>query len=157
MDDYGDFEAEEFEQRPEAKAFERAGPTSKLAEVLDMPLDEGKVKSVDQRFFETVNRVGLQMIDVELEDITHNDINIMLEVGKNKLPGIKFKNPIGYVFGYIASQGGRKLVPKHIKKTIFGKEREKNEIKDLRTALFKEGGLTPPDIIKYSRLWMMLQ
>lgn len=152
-----DFEEVEYDERPEVKAFERAGPTSKLAEIIDRSLDDGKVKSADQRFYETVDRVVRQMMADNLGGLSENDINILLETAKNRLPGIKFKNPIGYIFGYVASKGGRSMEPDFVKTVIYGREKERQDITKLRENLFTEGGLKPPDIIKYGRLWLNLK
>lgn len=150
-----DFEIDdEPEFSAERSAFERISRGSKLAEISEHI--EGKTKTREQRFYENIDKTCRRMMDVNMSEMSENDINNILEIAKTKLSGTSFKNAIAYVYGYIASQGGRELDPEYVRKIIFGKKYEDIEVKKLRDLLFKEGGIKPPDVVKYARLWRSL-
>lgn len=157
-DDDFDFELADEQELQEFQAerasFERISRGSKLAEISEVI--EGKTKTREQRFYENVDKTCRRMMEVNMPEISENDISNMLEIASTKLSGAMFKNAIGYVYGFIASRGGRELDTEYVRKIIFGTKNEDIEIKKLREALFKEAGLKPPDIIKYARLWRNL-
>lgn len=153
-DDYGEYEDIQ-EYGEERNVFERAGPRNKLEEIAEVSIDS-KTKSIDQRFFEIIDKTCREMIDLNMNLISENDIDILLETAKNKVPGLKFKNPIGFIYGYIVTKGGRDMKPEYAKKIIFP-ENERSDISKYRQQLFKNNGIEPPDIIKYGRLWLKLK
>jgi hypothetical protein len=157
-DDDFDFELAEEQElqefQAERSAFERISKGSKLAEISEVI--EGKTKTREQRFYENVDKTCRRMMEVNMPEISENDISNILQIASTKLTGTMFKNAIGYVYGFIASRGGRELEPEYVQKIIFGNKNEDVEIKKLREVLFKEAGLKPPDIVKYARLWRNL-
>jgi hypothetical protein len=56
---------------------------------------------------------------------------------------MKYKNPAGYVFGYISTNGG----------TSYDPERIKAVIQIIPSAIAQEFGITDPDVVRYARLW----
>lgn len=147
MDD-GDFEEfNEFDgddYKAEIKAFERVGPSGKLEELLSgKKTREGKDATAEDRFLTTVDALSRGLNDDEHEVLTQKDINNMLEQSQ-KMIYLRFKNPAGYVLGYIASNAGTKITEKSIKKA-----------EKLIPKLGKNYGIELPDIIRYARHWKL--
>jgi hypothetical protein len=164
FDDEFDLDFEETSEqgfKAERAAFERIGRANKLAEISEVI--EGKTKTREQRFYENVDKTCRRIIDFGVLvipgdniEITESDIGELLDTAKTKLPGAMFKNAIAYVFGFITSRGGKKLKPDFINKIILGYDKEDPKQREFIKDLFKEGGIQPPDVVKYARLWQNL-
>jgi hypothetical protein len=134
----------------EVKAFERASSSGKLAELLSSPLILGEKKrgreiiSSEDRFLIAVDAMCRKMNAENIIKLTETDINTMLEK-TTLVSGLKYKNHIGYILGYIASHGGKSLKPEQIDYVI----------KKILPSMGEEGGITPPDVIRYARYWKM--
>jgi hypothetical protein len=155
MGDYdfedNDYDFEEADNlRSEVKAFERAGQSGKLAELLSSTVS-GKDKkggreaiSLEDRFLINVDSISRKLNSEEITNLTENDINIMLEKSQFIL-GLKYKNPTAYILGYIASKGGTNLDPVNVKFVI-------NKI---LPKIDKDAGIEPPDVVRYARYWKL--
>lgn len=133
----------------EAKAFERVGPGGKLAELLSSPaVLESKDKkgreaiAPEDRFLINVDALCRRMNSDGISKITETDINTMLEK-TTIIPGLRYKNYIAYVLGYLASQGGKTLKPEQVKLVIS----------KVLPQVAKDGGVEPPDVVRYARYW----
>lgn len=62
-----------------------------------------------------------------------------------EIPDIRYKNPEGYVLGYIASQGGRKMTVESYKRALLLLDRVNDK-----------DSLTPPDIVRYGAFWLKI-
>lgn len=132
----------------EQKAFERAGPTGKLAELLTGGQEVGKKKetvSPEDRFLIAVDALSRKINDESKVKISQNDIDEMLERTRS-IRNLKYKNPAGYILGYVASRGGRSL-----------KEKDVKEVIDHALPLVAEtNGVEPSDVLRYARFWRTL-
>lgn len=137
MDD--DFENEDSKFENEYGAFNRAGGT-KLSELLSTP--EGK--SPEDLFLIKMDAFCRKLDSGNIVKITENDINILLDK-TTVISNLKYKNYIGYVLGYIATQGGRTMDIKNIQ-----------EIINILPKIDNEAGIEPPDIVRYARFWMTI-
>jgi hypothetical protein len=142
--DYGEpkFEAE-------AKAFERVGPSGKLAELLSSPTaleDIGKrgreAISPEDRFLINTDAMCRRLNSENIVKISQTDINNMLEKTVD-IVGLRYKNYVGYILGYIASQGGKSMNAEQIKYVI----------KTILPQIGEEGGIAPADVVRYARYW----
>lgn len=152
-EDFGDMDPDMFEGEEdlvmEANAYERVGAQGKLSELLigqgalaDLQKKVNKENlTPEDRFLEAVNAISRKLNDNNLTTLSEEDINTMLEKATH-LPGIKYKNPVAYILGYVATKGGRKMTPTTVKDVI-----------DILPSV-DEGGVTPPDVVRYSRYWM---
>ena len=132
----------------EANVFQRVGPTSKLAEMLSVPLAIDPTKKgreaipPEDRFLINVDSLSRRMTSENIWKMTETDITYMLEK-TSQIVGLKYKNYVGYVLGYIATQGGRSMKNENIM----------NVINKILPRLEDEGGVKAPDVIRYSRFW----
>jgi len=146
VEDMGD--DQEYEM--EAKAFERVGGAGVLAELLSSSggliegLQDNKKKmreiSAEDRFLIFTDAFCRKLTSEGIVTVTERDITNILR-SSQKLPHIRYKNYVAYVLGYLASQGGRDLSAKNVR-----------DVLNLLPKI-KEGGVTPPDIIRYARFW----
>lgn len=132
----------------EANVFQRVGPTSKLAEMLSVPLAIDPSKKgrdaipPEDRFLINVDSLSRRISSENIWKLTEPDITYMLEK-TTQIVGLKYKNYVAYVMGYIATQGGRSMK----------KENVMNVINNILPKLDDEGGVKAPDVIRYSRFW----
>lgn len=144
-DGYSYDEKDDFQM--EIGAYERVGHGGKLNELLigtnygDKPSHE--VISPEDRFLIYVDANARRFNTDHIVEITDNDINTMLEKSK-LIPEVKYKNPIAYILGYLASNGGSEL--KH--------DRVMYIIRRILPKLDGEGGVMAPDVIRYARYWV---
>lgn len=137
-----DYEDENIgELRAEINAFDRIGGVGDFMITTDIlsqdPIDRFKIK---------VNGISRDLnnnrnVDLRDENITEmlNQAYKITEKGYN----IEFINPSAYILGYIASNGGRNL-----NKRTFDNV--------LRNIIILVDGITPPDVVRYSRFWVNL-
>lgn len=154
MDDFADEEMfdyadDEPRMEAEAKAFERVGPSGKLAELLSSPSvlenigKKGRESiSPEDRFLINTDALCRRLNSDNIVKISETDINNMLEKTTD-IVGLKYKNYVGYILGYIASQGGKSLKPEQVNFVI----------KKILPQLGEEGGIAPADVIRYARFW----
>lgn len=150
-DDYDDYEYKEDESKnfqAEVDAYDRVGPSGRLAELLsttvtDMNrLGQENIPPED-RFLIMVDAVSRRLNTDGIANISQNDIDTMLEKTQI-IPEIKYKNVFAYILGFLASNGGSKMD-------------QTNVMYVLNTVLPKldgEGGVEKPDVIRYARYWM---
>jgi hypothetical protein len=152
MEGFGDREDEDL--IAEIGAAERAGPGGGLGGLL---IGEGvlndlqnKIKkttmSPEDRFLLYTDAICRGFNDDRIANLSESDITAILEKARN-LPNIKYKNPEAFILGYIATAGGKTLTTKD------GKARVKHILTDMLPRIHK-GGVEPPDVIRYARLWM---
>lgn len=151
MDDYEDYgEEKDDEIYMEANAFERTGPSGVLAELLSSGTNELRKKgskdvvSIEDTFLKTVDAVSRRLGEDNLVKITKDDIESML-LKSQEIKGLKYKNPIAYILGYLASKGGRELEKANV---LFVINKVLPEI--------SEGGIEPADVVRYARFWKMI-
>lgn len=150
-----DFEDEDIDVyddgfRSEVKAFERAGPSGKLIELLSSPSvleDAGKkgreAISPEDRFLINTDAFCRYLNSQNIALLSENDINTLLEK-TTLMTELKYKNYIAYILGYIASQGGQNLKVTQVK----------NVIDNILPAIGeKANGIAPPDVVRYARYW----
>ncbi len=150
-DDFGNDFGNDIEYKQEIVAFERAGPSNKLDEMLlgpEMVTKKGReIYNAEQKFLINVNMFSRKIMDEDRKLISQNDIDTMLEATQG-VKGLKYKNYAAYVLGYIVTSGGVSRVIKV--------ENVKNISKTLDHAK-RELGVYPEDVIRYARLWMNLR
>lgn len=143
------FDAEEPRLEAEAKAFERVGQSGKLAELLSSPgviADIGKrgreAISPEDRFLINTDALCRRLNSENVIKITEMDITNMLEK-TTQVIGLRYKNYVAYILGYLASQGGKTLKIDQVKFII----------KNVLPRVGDEGGLAPADVVRYARFW----
>jgi hypothetical protein len=146
---FADYGAEEPRFEPDAKAFERVGPSGKLAELLSSPTvleDMGKKGresiSPEDRFLINTDAMCRRLNSENIAKISELDITNMLEKTVDVV-GLRYKNHVGYILGYLASQGGKSLKTEQVKYVI----------KNILPQVAEEGGIAPPDVVRYARFW----
>jgi Family of unknown function (DUF5770) len=130
--------------KPERKANERVGlpgfivgpnPQSRLERAMMDPLD---------RFRLYVDAISRALGNWD-KRITQKDIDKML-VMAGDLDVVEYKNPTGYILGYLATGGGIKM----------DKDQFNYVIKNVLPHAEHQESVLPPDVIRYSRLWIKL-
>src|SRR3990167_1284324 len=97
------FGREESEQKleMEAKAFERVGPSGRLAEMLSSTDIQKKGSiSPEDRFLISVDAISRRISSDGVIKLSETDINTMLEK-TNLISGLRYKNPVAYILGYL--------------------------------------------------------
>lgn len=144
-ENYGD----EANYEMEAKAFERAGPSGVLAELLTSVNIEKKGRREalppEDRFLIAVDALSRRINEERLASLSQADIDNMLMKTVN-IPNLRYKSPLGYILGYLASRGGTVLDVKNVR----------NILENVLPSVSQDGGVEPPDVIRYARFWMNL-
>ena len=148
---------EEPEMVAEMGAFERAGGASILGTRISASELKGKKMediakhlsrismSPQERLKIYVDALSRKLSDDGVVKIGEAEIVEMLSyVDSLKKPA--FVNPIGFIMGYLASDGGRDLRVAQVKKIMGAVKR-----------LDGEGGMTEPDVLRYSVMWEKLR
>jgi hypothetical protein len=150
-DDAAMFDNEDVDEGPqfreEADAYERTGPSGRLSEMISANTmgdlqRELAHRSPEERFLISVDAISRRMASDHIANISESDITNML-TKTGHVQGLRYKNPVGYILGYLASRGGREI--KH--DTVM------NVITKVLPKLGDEGGVAPPDVIRYARFW----
>jgi hypothetical protein len=149
-----DFENDGYEHnepqfRAEVDAYDRVGPGGSLSRLIvgettlaGMQKKLGQTVSPEDRFMIYVDAISRRFNADGIATISESDINKMLEKTVY-ITGIKYKNPIGYILGYLASQGGTSMQHARVMTVI-------NRV----LPRIGEDGITAPDVIRYARYWM---
>jgi len=95
-------------------------------------------KNPIERFSGTVDAISRNL---EIDEAIIESVLLKIISLKN----IQYTNPVGYIFGYIATNGGREMDKSSIQ-DIFKKLNLYNNITD--------AGMEPPDLIRYARFWI---
>ena len=143
-DDYNENVENMFGQ--ERNVYERVGMRGDVNVDIDMiGMDKKKPsqKTPLERFIESVNAITLQIMN-EKKMLSQGDLKIILEtITSLKKP--EYKNPTGYVLGYMDSNGGFNMVGEK----IF-------DLFDLLEFL-EDKSVKPEDVIRYARLWLKIK
>jgi hypothetical protein len=94
-----------------------------------------------ERFAVYVDAISRNLSGYRGVEIVNNDIIEMLTRIKD-IKDVQYKNPSGYVLGFLATNGGRNMDKENIKRII----------EDILPHV--SGSVEPADVIRYSRLWM---
>jgi hypothetical protein len=138
LQDYEDNANTNFQN--EMGAYSRAGGGINIGLVgADGKIDQSIIDPLD-RFKIIVDAKARMLTDTPY--ITELDINVLLE-NANNLKYVNYKNSTAYVLGYIVSKGGREIEITHF-----------NDIIKQILPIFHDDSIKPPDIIRYSRLWI---
>jgi len=92
-------------------------------------------------------------IDYDLNEETIKKINEGVELVEN----IEYKNPVAFILGYFASNGGKKIEKQNIEyimEFVTDVKDKKGEVK--KSADIKIGNVKPPDVIRYANLWIRI-
>lgn len=142
-----DYDAEnddEADYQAEAKAFERVGPGGRMSELLQSTSGDQKLSnpsmSQEDRFIILVDAKAREINSQRIAVISDADIEI-LRNSTQKISGLKYKNYLAYILGYLASSGGRDM------------KNVKNVIQKILPKLHKEAGVYPEDVVRYARYW----
>lgn len=155
MDEFYDeeyYSDQEGEYKAEITAYERSGHGGRLSELLSSSavvsgMDEVyKLSNIspEDRFLILVDAISRRFNNDGIIEITQADITTMLEK-TGMMMGVRYKNPIAYILGFLATNGGSKIVKKNIDHII-------NKV---LPKIGDEGGVYPPDVIRYARYWVM--
>lgn len=159
-DEYGDdYFGEEEESFPEYKAemgaFERTtmGRLGTKISAKDLKgKDVGELyKILNKSSYDPRDRLALlvEAISLSLNDrgilSINNDLiqDMIGYINLTKKP--EDLNSVGYVLGYMATNGGRNMVKTQVKTVIDASKK------------ILEGGITPPDVVRYARYWINLK
>lgn len=152
--DYEDDDYNEFNPKPEANAYDRTGmPGSSLLNCGDVGGNFGDIQKKinrmvhepEQRFACYVDAICRNLANSDHVQLGQEDIDIMIGKIRN-IKDVGKKNPTAYILGYMASRNGMRL-----DKNVFD-----NVVKRVLPLVDASAGVTPPDIIRYSRLWETL-
>ena len=76
--------------------------------------------------------------------------------GINFVDNIQYKNPAGFVFGFLSTNGGKEISKKNMKFILKNiediVEDETDQIKE--SLVYKEFSIKPPAVIRYAKLWL---
>lgn len=150
-EEYGEYAEEGPEFKSEMGAYGEGGRVviKRTVDQFSELLAEGGLSSLTQaigrqyktpieRFAGTVDAVcrNLEIDEALIESMLSNIVS---------LKNVQYTNPVGYIFGYIASDGGRDMNNEKIQE-IFKKLNTYNNLTN--------AGMEPPDVIRYARFWI---
>jgi hypothetical protein len=135
-----DYVVPEYEEKAERNVFERVGYTDEL---FNISSEDIRLRDPKTIFRIKVNAISLDIMK-NTNAINKDDIRILISK-ISSLKYVEFKNPTGYVLGYIVTDGGKRITKKNVDfvfKTILPTVQDKS--------------VKEPDVIRYSRLWLTL-
>jgi hypothetical protein len=177
--DYGedqDFgqEIEDQEQKimPTFKDTQRVAKTGKTT------IGKGKIADIDKElekrgrkdnpklYFKDLIEVIIKRIsNYEGDDYSYNELKKYLNKfanldniyrGIDYVDNIQYKNPAGFVFGFLSTNGGKEISKKNMKFILKNIEdiieEDTGEIKE--SLVYKEFSIKPPAVIRYAKLWL---
>lgn len=97
-----------------------------------------------ERFVQYVNAISRNLSNNPKVNISEDDIVVLINKTQY-IKNIDHINPTAYILGYLATKGGQSM--KRV--TVNG------VINDILPSI-NYGGITPPDVVRYSRFWMEL-
>jgi len=139
-DDQPDFKAE-------ADSYTRVSGGGKLAELLSggvSVLDKERRRkdmSPEDRVLIAIDAIARKLTTERYINLSEANINSILE-RIMIVPFMKYKNPLGFILGFVASKEGTKIT----------KESFDNVVKILPK--IEEEGVTKEDVLRYARLWV---
>lgn len=141
-DDDDFFDDEDF--RDEVGAYDRAGPAGQF--LVGKPKGRMEQALMDplERFKYNVDAIARSLNSIEGIVISDGGIFKMLEKA-SVLEEVKHKNATAYVLAYLATNGGLKLTIEQFNNVL------KNALPQV-----DDKSVLPPDILRYSRLWLSL-
>ena len=77
--------------------------------------------------------------------------------GAEFVENIEYKNPVAFILGYFASNGGKKIEKQNIQyimEFVTDVKDKKGEVK--KSADIQIGNVKPPDVIRYANLWIRI-
>jgi len=101
-----------------------------------------EIQSPEDRFLINTDALCRRLSSENVIRITEADITNMLEK-TTQIVGLKYKNYVGYILGYLASQGGQTLKVEQVKYVI---DKVLPQVGDV-------GGIAPADVVRYARYW----
>lgn len=136
---------------------ERVYKQSKLLEMVPSDLLDGtpesyKRRTRTQRFLINVDAISRNLIndDESNSGLSEDDITKMLEHTENN--DIDYKNPCGWVLGYIVNKGFINKTEKDSLSFVI-----KSVLKNANTSNTQDSwGVTSPDVVRYMRYWNRL-
>ena len=153
--DEGEYIYEEPEMMPEMGAFQRAGGTGILGSKIDTSELKGKKMeeiakklsrismSPEERLRIYVEAMSYKLADDKVVNVIKNIDEMLSYISNLSKPA--YINPIGFIMGYVASNGGKDMDISRVKATIKSAEK-----------LHNEGGFSPYDVLRYAKLWVNL-
>jgi hypothetical protein len=141
---------EEFEFRPDIKAYERVGLPGLLGAVMTGNFANIQ-RNINNMVSDPVERFSLY-VDAAARNLSSKfdgllsseDIVEMIEHVRN-IKNVEYKNPVGYILGYIASRGGYSINEKAVE----------NIFVNVLPVVNNMSRVTEPDVIRYARLWLI--
>lgn len=145
IEDENAFDYTEEEYKPERNINERVG----LADELIGLFSNENIKTRDplELFRRKVRAISLNIKEEFKGVISQKDINKII-INAENIKYVDFKNPYGYVLGYIASSGGNKIDKKNVE-YIFN-----NILPFINSE--SENFVKQPDVIRYAKFWLLL-
>lgn len=126
----------------EINAYDRVGASGHLANVLDGATTD-RIQSPEDRFKIYVDAMSRKYTADGVLDLSETDINTMLDKTVY-IPGLKYKNPIAYILGFVATRGGINMDHEMIMHVIR------------LLPKINEGGVEPADVVRYARYWVLI-
>jgi hypothetical protein len=134
---------EQDEYVAERGAYDRTGNMGVLDAILDNAEEFGGVRTQEDTFKKAVNAMCMDLTKQGIVELSKADADNILR-STDRITDYKFKNPLGYILGYVATHGGAN----------FDRTRILKLFKDL-PRIDTSGGTTPPDVLRYARFWVL--
>lgn len=153
-----DYDGEEGEYMPEAKAYERVmynlpsavaaiqGPklAGKMGDI------QRKLNKIDlqprERFILQVNAIYNNLTENGIISLVDGEIDAILDRAEY-IPNIQYKNPTAYILGYMANAGSAR--------NKLNRKNVENILRNVLPKIPADAGITEPDVIRYARLWQL--
>ena len=171
--DYGeDFGEEEQKFEPTFKDTQRVGKTGKTT------IGKGKIADIEKElekrgrkdnpklyFRDLVEAIIRKISTYQGDDYSYGKLKKYIDNfpnldniyrGIDFIDNIQYKNPAGFVLGFLSTNGTNEILKKNIKFILENIEdiivEETGEIKE--SLIYKEFSIKPPAVIRYAKLWL---
>ena len=125
-----------------------------------------KGQNPDIRFRERIQAISRNYIDNEIINYKIKgrkvkfDADTISDILKSVdyIQTVQYKNPIAYILGFFASNGGVEIDEESIQnifKLVTDKKDKKGKV--TKDAIIKDGNVKPADIIRYANLWINIR
>ena len=142
MSDYEDYE--DFEFREEKNAGERAGAGHTYIDTDEVEKDV-RLKTPLELFITNIRQISNDIINnkyLSPKIFNKSDLELILK-SIYLFDKPEYKNPLCFIFGYIATEGGSVI-----------NEKKLYELYNNIETVDSTGNIQPPDIIRYCTLWI---
>ena len=152
--------------------------TQRVAKAGKTTIGKGKIADIDKElekrgrkdnpklyFKDLIEAIIKRISTYEGDDYSYNELKKYINKfanldniyrGIEYVDNIQYKNPAGFVFGFLSTNGGKEISKKNMKFILKNIEDiiEEDTGEIIESLIYKEFSIKPPAVIRYAKLWL---